>query len=57
MSTTQWTYDIQPAEQTPEVRAQVDAVIRTSCREARKTLTPVATTGLLFGRASSQPGT
>jgi hypothetical protein len=36
----QWPYYIQPAEQTPEVQAQLDALIQTRVREDGETLNP-----------------
>jgi hypothetical protein len=36
----QWPYYIQPAEQTPEVQAQLDALIQTRIREDGETLNP-----------------
>ena len=42
----QWPYYIQPAEQTPEVQAQLDALIQTRIREDRETLNPETITVL-----------
>ena len=36
----QWPYYIQPAEQTPEVQAQLDALIQTRIRADGETLNP-----------------
>ncbi|UCU92320.1 BREX-1 system adenine-specific DNA-methyltransferase PglX [Hydrogenophaga taeniospiralis] len=42
----QWPYYIQPAEQTPEVQAQLDALIQTRIREDGETLNPETITVL-----------
>ncbi|MDP2405088.1 MAG: BREX-1 system adenine-specific DNA-methyltransferase PglX [Hydrogenophaga sp.] len=42
----QWQYYIQPAEQTPEVQAQLDALIQTRVREDGETLNPETITVL-----------
>ena len=42
----QWPYYIQPAEQTPEVQAQLDALIQTRVREDGETLNPETITVL-----------
>lgn len=42
----QWPYYIQPAEQTPEVQAQMDALIQTRIREDGETLNPETITVL-----------
>ena len=42
----QWPYYIQPAEQTPEVQAQLDALIQTRIREDREALNPETITVL-----------
>lgn len=42
----QWPYYIQPAEQTPEVQAQLDALIQTRVREDGETLNPESITVL-----------
>ncbi len=42
----QWPYYIQPAEQTPEVQAQLDALIQTRIREDGQTLNPETITVL-----------
>jgi type II restriction/modification system DNA methylase subunit YeeA len=42
----QWPYYIQPAEQTPEVRAQLDALLQTRIREDGETLNPETITVL-----------
>ena len=42
----QWPYYIQPAEQTPEVQAQLDALIQTRIRESGETLNPETITVL-----------
>lgn len=42
----QWPYYIQPAEQTPEVQAQLDALIQTRIREDGETLNPETLTVL-----------
>jgi len=42
----QWPYYIQPAEQTPEVQAQLDALVQTRIREDGETLNPETITVL-----------